>query len=128
MPRNYDQETKEFVEDLKKFMLDADPGIPKEELDQEFDTDNPESYGNKVIVAAFRNYLFRIDDQIQQDVASELKTINEMIPKVADPEDINTKKIQQTIQQIIEEAEEDIDYITIESEADLEELEDEPLR
>lgn len=128
MPRNYDQETKEFVEDLKKFMLDADPGIPKEELDQEFDTDNPESYGNKVIVAAFRNSLFRIDDQIQQDVASELKTINEMIPKVADPEDINTKKIQQTIQQIIEEAEEDIDYITIESEADLEELEDEPLR
>lgn len=128
MPRNYDQETKEFVEDLKKFMLDADPGIPKEELDQEFDTDNPESYGNKVIVAAFRNSLFRIDDQIQQDVASELKTINEMIPKVADPEDVNTKKIQQTIQQIIDEAEEDIDYITIESEADLEELEDEPLR
>lgn len=128
MPRNYDQETKEFVEDLKKFMLDADPGIPKEDLDQEFDTDNPDSYGNKVIVAAFRNSLFRIDDQIQQDVASELKTINEMIPKVADPEDINTKKIQQTIQQIIEEAEEDIDYITIESEADLEELEDEPLR
>ena len=47
-----------------------------------------------------------------------------LIDKVADPDDINTKKIKQTLQQLIDESEEDIDYVMINGEEDLEELED----
>ena len=124
MADKYDQEIREFVDDVKKFILDADPNIPKEEIDQEFDLDNPDSYHDKVVVAAFRNALYRIDDKIEQDVASELRTVLSLIDKVADPDDINTKKIKQTLQQLIDESEEDIDYIMINGEEDLEELED----
>ena len=124
MADKYNQEIREFVDDVKKFILDVDPNIPKEEIDQEFDLDNPDSYHNKVVVAAFRNALYRIDDKIEQDVASELKTVLSLIDKVADPDDINTKKIKQTLQQLIDESEEDIDYIMINGEEDLEELED----
>ena len=124
MADKYNQEIREFVDDVKKFILDVDPNIPKEEIDQEFDLDNPDSYHNKVVVAAFRNALYRIDDKIEQDVASELRTVLSLIDKVADPDDINTKKIKQTLQQLIDESEEDIDYIMINGEEDLEELED----
>ena len=124
MATKYTQEIREFVDDVKKFILDVDPNIPKEEIDQEFDLDNPDSYHNKVVVAAFRNALYRIDDKIEQDVASELRTVLSLIDKVADPDDINTKKIKQTLQQLIDESEEDIDYIMINGEEDLEELED----
>ena len=124
MADKYTQEIREFVDDVKKFILDVDPNIPKEEIDQEFDLDNPDSYHNKVVVAAFRNALYRIDDKIEQDVASELRTVLSLIDKVADPDDINTKKIKQTLQQLIDESEEDIDYIMINGEEDLEELED----
>ena len=124
MADKYTQEIREFVDDVKKFILDVDPNIPKEEIDQEFDLDNPDSYHNKVVVAAFRNALYRIDDKIEQDVASELQTVCDMIDKVADPDDVNTKKIKQTLQQLIDESEEDIDYIMINGEEDLEELED----
>ena len=124
MADKYTQEIREFVEDVKKFILDVDPSIPKEEIDREFDLDNPDSYHNKVVVAAFRNALYRIDDKIEQDVASELRTVLSLIDKVADPDDINTKKIKQTLQQLIDESEEDIDYIMINGEEDLEELED----
>ena len=124
MADKYTQEIREFVDDVKKFILDVDPNIPKEEIDQEFDLDNPGSYHNKVVVAAFRNALYRIDDKIEQDVASELRTVLSLIDKVADPDDINTKKIKQTLQQLIDESEEDIDYIMINGEEDLEELED----
>ena len=124
MADKYTQEIREFVDDVKKFTLDVDPNIPKEEIDQEFDLDNPDNYHNKVMVAAFRNALYRIDDKIEQDVASELRTVLSLIDKVADPDDINTKKIKQTLQQLIDESEEDIDYIMINGEEDLEELED----
>lgn len=124
MADKYTQEIREFVDDVKKLILDVDPNIPKEEIDQEFDLDNPDSYHNKVVVAAFRNALYRIDDKIEQDVASELRTVLSLIDKVADPDDINTKKIKQTLQQLIDESEEDIDYIMINGEEDLEELED----
>ena len=124
MADKYTQEIREFVDDVKKFILDVDPNIPKEEIDQEFDLDNPDSYHNKVVVAAFRNALYRIDDKIEQDVASELRTVLSLIDKVADPDDVNTKKIKQTLQQLIDESEEDIDYIMINGEEDLEELED----
>ena len=124
MADKYTQEIREFVDDVKKFILDVDPNIPKEEIDQEFDLDNPDSYHNKVVVAAFRNALYRIDDKIEQDVAYELNTVLSLIDKVADPDDINTKKIKQTLQQLIDESEEDIDYIMINGEEDLEELED----
>ena len=124
MADKYTQEIREFVDDVKKFILDVDPNIPKEEIDREFDLDNPDSYHNKVVVAAFRNALYRIDDKIEQDVASELRTVLSLIDKVADPDDINTKKIKQTLQQLIDESEEDIDYIMINGEEDLEELED----
>ena len=124
MADKYTQEIREFVDDVKKFILDVDPNIPKEEIDQEFDLDNPDSYHNKAVVAAFRNALYRIDDKIEQDVASELRTVLSLIDKVADPDDINTKKIKQTLQQLIDESEEDIDYIMINGEEDLEELED----
>lgn len=124
MADKYTQEIREFVDDVKKFILDVDPNIPKEEIDQEFDLDNPDSYHNKVVVAAFRNALYRIDDKIEQDVASELRTVLSLIDKVADPDDINTKKIKQTLQQLIDESEEDIDYVMINGEEDLEELED----
>ena len=124
MADKYTQEIREFVDDVKKFILDVDPNIPKEEIDQEFDLDNPDSYHNKVVVAAFRNALYRIDDKIEQDVASELRTVLSLIDKVADADDINTKKIKQTLQQLIDESEEDIDYIMINGEEDLEELED----
>ena len=124
MADKYTQEIREFVDDVKKFILDVDPNIPKEEIDQEFDLDNPDSYHNKVVVAAFRNALYRIDDKIERDVASELRTVLSLIDKVADPDDINTKKIKQTLQQLIDESEEDIDYIMINGEEDLEELED----
>lgn len=124
MADKYTQEIREFVDDVKKFILDVDPNISKEEIDQEFDLDNPDSYHNKVVVAAFRNALYRIDDKIEQDVASELRTVLSLIDKVADPDDINTKKIKQTLQQLIDESEEDIDYIMINGEEDLEELED----
>ena len=124
MADKYTQEIREFVDDVKKFILDVDPNIPKEEIDQEFDLDNPDSYHNTVVVAAFRNALYRIDDKIEQDVASELRTVLSLIDKVADPDDINTKKIKQTLQQLIDESEEDIDYIMINGEEDLEELED----
>ena len=124
MADKYTQEIREFVDDVKKFILDVDPNIPKEEIDQEFDLDNPDSYHNKVVVAAFRNALYRIDDKIEQDVASELRTVLSLIDKVADQDDINTKKIKQTLQQLIDESEEDIDYIMINGEEDLEELED----
>lgn len=124
MADKYTQEIREFVDDVKKFILDVDPNIPKEEIDQEFDLDNPDNYHNKVVVAAFRNALYRIDDKIEQDVASELRTVLSLIDKVADPDDINTKKIKQTLQQLIDESEEDIDYIMINGEEDLEELED----
>lgn len=124
MADKYTQEIREFVDDVKKFILDVDPNIPKEEIDQEFDLDNPDSYHDKVVVAAFRNALYRIDDKIEQDVASELRTVLSLIDKVADPDDINTKKIKQTLQQLIDESEEDIDYIMINGEEDLEELED----
>ena len=124
MADKYAQEIREFVDDVKKFILDVDPNIPKEEIDQEFDLDNPDSYHNKVVVAAFRNALYRIDDKIEQDVASELRTVLSLIDKVADPDDINTKKIKQTLQQIIDESREDIDYVMINGEEDLEELED----
>ena len=67
MADKYTQEIREFVDDVKKFILDVDPNIPKEEIDQEFDLDNPDSYHNKVVVAAFRNALYRIDDKIEQD-------------------------------------------------------------
>ena len=124
MADKYTQEIREFVDDVKKFILDVDPNIPKEEIDQEFDLDNPDSYHNKVVVAAFRNALYRIDDKIEQDVASERRTVLSLIDKVADPDDINTKKMKQTLQQLIDESEEDIDYIMINGEEDLEELED----
>lgn len=124
MADKYTQEIREFVDDVKKFILDVDPNIPKEEIDQEFDLDNLDSYHSKVVVAAFRNALYRIDDKIEQDVASELRTVLSLIDKVADPDDINTKKIKQTLQQLIDESEEDIDYIMINGEEDLEELED----
>lgn len=124
MTDKYTQEIREFVDDVKKFILDVDPNIPKEEIDREFDLDNPDSYHNKVVVAAFRNALYRIDDKIEQDVASELQTVCDMIDKVADPDDVNTKKIKQTLQQIIDESREDIDYVMINGEEDLEELED----
>ena len=124
MADKYTQEIREFVDDVKKFILDVDPNIPKEEIDQEFDLDNPDSYHNKVVVAAFRNALYRIDNKIEQDVASELRTVLSLIDKVADPDDTNTKKIKQTLRQLIDESEEDIDYITINGEEDLEELED----
>ena len=124
MADKYTQEIREFVDDVKKFILDVDPNIPKEEIDQEFDLDNPDNYHNKVMVAAFRNALYRIDDKIEQDVASELRTVLSLIDKVADPDDTNTKKIKQTLRQLIDESEEDIDYIMINGEEDLEELED----
>lgn len=124
MADKYTQEIREFVDDVKKFILDVDPNIPKEEIDQEFDLDNPDSYHNKVVVAAFRNALYRIDNKIEQDVASELRTVLSLIDKVADPDDTNTKKIKQTLRQLIDESEEDIDYIMINGEEDLEELED----
>lgn len=124
MADKYTQEIREFVDDVKKFILDVDPNIPKEEIDQEFDLDNPDNYHNKVMIAAFRNALYRIDDKIEQDVASELRTVLSLIDKVADPDDINTKKIKQTLQQLIDESEEDIDHIMINGEEDLEELED----
>ena len=124
MADKYTQEIREFVDDVKKFILDVDPNIPKEEVDQEFDLDNPDNYHNKVMIAAFRNALYRIDDKIEQDVASELRTVLSLIDKVADPDDINTKKIKQTLQQLIDESEEDIDHIMINGEEDLEELED----
>lgn len=124
----YNQEIREFIEDVKRFILDIDPDVPEEDLAAEFDQSDSGTYSNKVIVAAFRNALYRIDEKIEQDVANELRTINAMIPSVADPDDINTKKIVQTIEQLIEESSESVDYVMVADEGDLKEMEDEPLQ
>lgn len=53
---------------------------------------------------ALNNVLWKEDDRAEQEQAKELSVILEMIPKIADPEDSNTQKIMQMIQEFIDEA------------------------
>jgi len=62
------------------------------------------------MLQAFTNFMWDYDDKVQEDVASELKMLLTMIPKVADPENENTKRIVQTLEELIDDATEPLDF------------------
>lgn len=66
------------------------------------------------MLQAFTNFMWFNDDRVQADVVSELKNVLALVPKVADPEDKNTKQIVATLEQIIETTEEPTDFQTAE--------------
>lgn len=101
-----------FVETLMKLIL-ADKDIPNKRDAIAFFQD---LFSHKAtrsnMIQAFSNFMWDFDDKVQQDVANELQTILDMIPKIADPENENTKKIAGALKNMIDEAVESVNYDT----------------
>jgi hypothetical protein len=102
----YDNEFAAWYSDFKLGANKAGVALPSfEEMQKEYPA-IAEAYR-----MSFQNSMMQIEDKIQQDVVSELKTVLKLVPKVADPENINTKKIVQTLQDLIDEADGEVDYV-----------------
>lgn len=119
----YDKEFESFRQEAFK----QNARIQDMPIDTPVDPEMVETF-NDIFRQPFQNVMLQTEDKIQADVTSELKTILKMIPKVADPENENTKKIMGTIEELIAESDEDIDYVDDISELGVsdEDLEDDP--
>lgn len=61
---------------------------------------------------AFNNVLWKLDERYEANMKGELENIIKMIPKIADPDDQNTKRIVQAFQQMVDAEEEETETLT----------------